>query len=108
MIPVLRRVCAYGYRIGEVYLKAIGVMKPSVKISYIRDSIHDSGLRHFVSVSLGCHFEDCSLPKPDMFHHYTAVGGAMSRFLTDPPKPDPVLLAELKAFVKDWLEKKYD
>lgn len=63
--------------------------------------------RRPVSVSLGCHVDGISMPKPDLGHAETMLAGVCKRFATRTPKADMARLARFKVFVRNYIRRNY-
>lgn len=100
-------VVGYGYRVDEVDLPELGPVKSTLEI--IKHSNFDSASfvpnRRPVSVSLGCHLVGVSQPKPDLADPISAAAGVCKRFGVEMPKPNRVLRAEFRQFVRGWIRK---
>lgn len=67
----------------------------------------DLNIRPPVSVSLGVHVEGAALPHPDPQDPLTTIAGVRKRFAIRPPAHDPVILAEFREFVRNWVRRKF-
>lgn len=65
--------------------------------------LHDAAVRKPVSVSLGCHVEGVSCPKPDLGDRDTMLAGVAKRFATKVPKADQMYLKLFCLFVREWV-----
>jgi hypothetical protein len=97
------RVITYGYRTTEVKLPPIPPTKPHI-IKLLND-LRSSECRRPVKVSLGCHVQGATNPKPDLGDSASFLNGVKYRFLRKPPDPELEMMEHFGAFVKDWCEK---
>jgi len=86
-----------------VKLPPIPVPKDSLRISEPREV--DLTFRPAVQVSLGPVLVGAALPHPDPHDPATMIAGVGKRFGLAPPKPNKLLLASFKKFVKKWVRK---
>jgi len=93
----------YGYRNDEVDMPLIGEVKSSI-IERLHN-VHDSYVRHPVSVSIGCHTVGAIPPHSDMHHYPTIKGGIQKRFLMKPPQHDQKVRCRMRDFIARWIKK---
>jgi len=65
-------------------------------------------MRPVVAVSLGCHLKHYALPHVDPKDRDTVAKGIKKRFLSCPPKPNPIKLRALRRFVRKWVRANLD
>lgn len=93
--------CAYGYRFGEVRLKAVSEVKESTKLLWFEHS--SPYVRPVMMFSIGFHMRGVCLPHPDITHSLTLLAGVQARFATRPPEPKKNTLERFTIFVAKWL-----
>lgn len=94
---------AYGYRYGEIALKALGPMKEGVRFSGIKAA--DLSRRAVVAVALPWHWIGASLVHCCPTDPWTMLAGVRKRFGMLPPKADKRELKKFSIFVRRWLRK---
>jgi len=87
----------------EVKLPPIPPTKPHT-IKILND-LRSKEFRRPVKVSLGCHVQGATNPKPDLGDSASFLEGVKYRFLRKPPDPDLEIMELFGSFVKDWCEK---
>lgn len=93
---------AYGYRVGEVKLKAITMIKPDFIVE--RFFATPEYVRKPMQVSIGMNLVGSVLPHPDTYDSQTLLAGTCARFATQPPVADVNQLHLLRLFVTKWLK----
>jgi len=91
----------YGYRVGEVKLSNL----PPTKTSLIVQIHKVKHARRPVSESLGCHIKGIAPPHPDHDDPITTAGGVFKRFGSAPNPTTPEMMAELRVFTRNLLQK---
>lgn len=98
------RACSYGYRFGDQdFPKLPEKVSERVKIS-LKPNVDEVSPRRPMKISLGCHVEGVTLPKPDIFDAKSAIAGSLKRTAYVNPKPDRKRLLRLRDFVRRWLD----
>lgn len=95
----------YGVRLNEMPFPPVPEWKNNVKILNYRKS--DPAYRPPVAESLGCHFEGAVPFKVDPADSETTLAGALKRFATKTPVPNPALLDELFNVFLPWFVPKH-
>lgn len=80
-------------------------IKKQVRFSRINPV--DLRIRPVVSVSMGCHIDGLGLPHADPYDPYTTLAGVCKRAATATPKPNSLLLQQLKTFVHGYVQKHF-
>jgi hypothetical protein len=82
------------------------VLKDDVRISVPKPD-PDPTERIPVSVSLGCHVDGVSMPKPDLGDTETAIAGVAKRFAGKVPKACPIRMRKFRRFVRRYIRKNF-
>jgi len=96
----------YGYRYHEVPGLVLPKVRENVEISVPRED-RKPDERRPVSVSLGCHVDGVSMPKPDLGHASTMVAGVCKRFAGRVPAADKAAMARFRLFVRHYIRRHY-
>lgn len=91
----------YGYRVNEVPIAPLGLIKPDLRIKTL--SVAVKARRVLVAVNLGCSVAGCAPPTPDIGDVVNVVSGAAKRFGGLTPYAHHGVLRELRDFTRKWL-----